>query len=177
MLTTGRLVVSPFVALAYLVLPLSQASALAAAIFAAASVTDFLDGHLARRYNLVSNFGKMLDPIADKTLVVIALLAIIANSGMNPWLIVPSVAIVFRELFISGLREHMSRSGADLGSTGMGKTKAAFQMAAIFLLLAAPAIPKLSEIVGLAGLALLWVAALLSVVSAVNYFRKALPHL
>ena len=119
----------------------------------------------------------MLDPIADKALVVIALLAIVATSGLDPWLVLPSTAIVFREIFIAGLRERMSDSSADLGATGIGKFKAGIQMAAIFLLLVAPAFSSYSERIEFVGLALLWLAALFSVVSAAMYFRKALPHL
>ena len=177
LLTTARLAVSPLVALVFLILPHSQASALAAAIFAAATITDFLDGFLARKFDLISNLGKVLDPIADKALVVIALLAIAANSGLDPWFLIPSTAIVFREIFIAGLREQMSSSSAELGTTGIGKTKAATQMAAIFMLLLAPALPGLAGSMEFIGLILLWTAAMLSAVSAANYFRKSLPHL
>ncbi|MDE0304359.1 MAG: CDP-diacylglycerol--glycerol-3-phosphate 3-phosphatidyltransferase [Albidovulum sp.] len=176
-LTTARLAVSPLLVLVFLILPYSQASVVAAAIFAAATITDFLDGFLARRFDLISNLGKVLDPIADKALVVIALLAVAANSGLDSWFLVPATAIVFREIFIAGLREQMSGSSVELGTTGIGKTKAATQMAAIFLLLLSPALSNYSVEVELIGLFLLWAAAILSVVSAVIYFRKTLPYL
>ena len=106
-LTVLRLMAAPDVALMFLYFHRPAVDWLALALFVSAAVTDFFDGYLARLWKQESKFGAMLDPIADKAMVVIALVIITGYSGMNPWLILPVTIILFREVFISGLREYL----------------------------------------------------------------------
>ncbi len=106
-LTVLRLLAAPGVALMFLYFHRPWADWFALTLFIVAAITDYFDGYLARLWKQESKFGTMLDPIADKAMVVIALLIITGYSGMNPWLILPATAILFREVFVSGLREYL----------------------------------------------------------------------
>jgi CDP-diacylglycerol--glycerol-3-phosphate 3-phosphatidyltransferase len=108
-LTFIRLLAAPGVAVMFLYFHRPWADWLALSLFVMAAITDWFDGYLARAWKQESKFGAMLDPIADKAMVVIALVIIAGYSGMNPWLILPVTAILFREVFVSGLRERGSR--------------------------------------------------------------------
>ena len=146
---------------------------LALILFAAAAITDWLDGYLARRSNIVSPLGRMLDPIADKMLVA-ALLVIFAFDGTFSWLdLIPALAILMREVLISGLREHLGNSNVVLNVTMLAKYKATIQLVAIGLLIAVPLVPGL----GLWAHLLFWVAGALTVWTGWDYFRTAWPHL
>ena len=96
---------------------------------------DFLDGYLARAWKQESKLGAMLDPIADKAMVVIALLVITGFSGMDPWILLPATVIIFREVFVSGLREFIGAAAGTLKVTKLAKWKTTAQMVAILLLL------------------------------------------
>ncbi len=133
-LTVFRLVAAPAVALAFVALPRPMADWAALALFLLAALTDWLDGHLARRWGQASRFGAMLDPIADKAMVLIAVTVVLALSGFSPWLVVPGTAILFREIAVSGLREYLG-PGAVLSVTRLAKWKTTAQLAAIGLLL------------------------------------------
>lgn len=100
-------------------------------LFVLAAITDWFDGYLARLWKQESKFGAMLDPIADKAMVVIAIMVISGYNGMNPWLILPATVILFREVFISGLREYLGASAGTLRVTQLAKWKTTAQMAAI----------------------------------------------
>ena len=106
-LTTLRLLAAPGTAVMFLYFNRPWADWFALVLFLGAAITDYFDGYLARLWKQESKFGAMLDPIADKAMVVIALLVITGFSGMNPWLLLPSTVIMFREVFISGLREFL----------------------------------------------------------------------
>ena len=110
--------------------------ALALALFLVASISDFLDGWMARRLQIVSKFGAMLDPIADTAMVVIALLVITGFSGMDPWILLPATMILFREVFVSGLREFLGAQASTLKVTKLAKWKTMAQMVAIAVLFA-----------------------------------------
>ena len=148
----------------------------AATLFGAAALTDWLDGYLARRWGQTTPFGAFLDPVADKLIVVTALLLLI-DSHSNLWLTLPAIVIVGREIVISALREWM----AEMNSRGvvavswLGRAKTTIQMVAIFLLLANPA--ELDRPWVLMGYALLYAAALLTLWSMVHYMRSAWPML
>ncbi|NCT11374.1 MAG: CDP-diacylglycerol--glycerol-3-phosphate 3-phosphatidyltransferase, partial [Rhodobacterales bacterium] len=165
-------------------------------LFIGAAVTDFFDGYLARLWKQESRFGAMLDPIADKAMVVIAIMVITGYSGMNPWLILPATLILFREVFVSGLREYLGARAALLQVTKLAKWKTTAQMVAIAVLFLGtglayleagrppragegdvPPGTSLAALATLAGLGLIWVAAALTVVTGWDYFRKALPIL
>jgi CDP-diacylglycerol--glycerol-3-phosphate 3-phosphatidyltransferase len=103
-------------------------------LFVSAAITDYFDGYLARLWKQESKFGAMLDPIADKAMVVIALLIITGYSSMNPWLILPATVILFREVFVGGLREFLGHKAGLLKVTKLAKWKTSAQMVAIAVL-------------------------------------------
>lgn len=209
-LTVLRLLAAPGLAVMFLYFHRPAADFLALALFLSAAITDFFDGYLARLWKQESKFGAMLDPIADKAMVAIALLVIVGYSGMSPWLILPATLILFREMFVSGLREFLGAASATLKVTRLAKWKTTVQMVAIAILFAASGFETLhlsyyrvldpsdydrqllqgpddwnrlwltaqaGWYTGLAGLALIWTAALLTAVTGWEYFRKALPFL
>jgi CDP-diacylglycerol--glycerol-3-phosphate 3-phosphatidyltransferase len=195
-LTVLRLLAAPGVAVMFLFVSRPAADFLALALFVGAAVTDWFDGHLARLWKQESRFGAMLDPIADKAMVVIAIMVITGYSGMNPWLILPATVIVFREVFVGGLREYLGHRAGLLKVTRVAKWKTTAQMVAIAVLflglglatLDVPLPPRVGRVglppgttwAGLAtwlGLLLIWIAAALTALTGWDYFRKALPHL
>jgi CDP-diacylglycerol--glycerol-3-phosphate 3-phosphatidyltransferase len=133
-LTVLRLLAAPGVAVMFLYFHRPWADWFALALFITAAVTDYFDGYLARLWKQESKFGAMLDPIADKAMVVIALVIITGYSGMNPWLILPVTIILFREVFVSGLREFLGAQAGLLKVTKLAKWKTTAQMVAIAVL-------------------------------------------
>ncbi|MGM0584322.1 MAG: CDP-diacylglycerol--glycerol-3-phosphate 3-phosphatidyltransferase [Pseudomonadota bacterium] len=185
--TIFRLVAAPGVALVFAVLPRPDADLAALVLFTAASVTDWLDGWLARRWDQITPFGRMLDPIADKAMVMTALAVLLMLSGPDPWVILPAAAILLREVAVSGLREFLA-GRVSVPVTVMAKWKTAAQMTAIALLLLAglnpgalpppapaPYIPDgAAEAARLAGLILLWLAGAMTLITGWDYFRRGL---
>jgi CDP-diacylglycerol--glycerol-3-phosphate 3-phosphatidyltransferase len=149
---------------------------LAAFVFILACVTDWLDGHLARRLNQSSRFGAFLDPVADKMLVTITLV-ILAASYPSPWYVIPAAIIVAREVMVSALREWMAEQRQrDVVAVGMaGKVKTTFQMIAIGVLLTTD--PRGPLLLWGGGYLLINVAAALTVWSLLTYLRSAWPLL
>jgi len=133
-LTFLRLLAAPGVAVMFLYFRRPWADWFALSLFISAAITDYFDGYLARLWKQESKFGAMLDPIADKAMVVIAIMVITGYSGMNPWLILPSTAILFREVFVSGLREYLGGKAGNLKVTKLAKWKTSAQMVAIAVL-------------------------------------------
>ncbi|WP_220747725.1 MULTISPECIES: CDP-diacylglycerol--glycerol-3-phosphate 3-phosphatidyltransferase [Jannaschia] len=133
-LTVLRLFAAPGVAVMFLFFARPWADWFALVLFVVAAVTDWFDGYLAREWNQESRFGAMLDPIADKAMVVIALLVITGFSGMNPWILLPATVILFREVFVSGLREFLGATSSTLAVTALAKWKTTAQMVAIAVL-------------------------------------------
>ena len=209
-LTVLRLLAAPGVAIMFLYFTRPWADWFALVLFVAAALTDFLDGYLARAWKQESKLGAMLDPIADKAMVIIALLVITGFSGMNPWILLPATLIMFREVFVSGLREFLGDTAGTLKVTNLAKWKTTMQMVAIAVLFSTGAFEHYfgmqsfgmdNEIIagvlsgdipdelGLIwkyngmiwswyiGISLLWVAAVLTVVTGWDYFRKAMPYL
>ncbi len=140
-------------------------------LFAICALTDFLDGYFARKWNLVSDFGRMLDPIADKLLVAGCLIAFMINFGPHWWFIAPSIAIIFRDIFISGTREHAANSNIILPPTKLAKWKTAAEMLAIFLFLLTFNTNENAHIFTHIGLGFLWLAACLSLYTGLHYIR------
>ncbi len=136
-LTFIRLVAAPGVAVMFLYFARPWADWFALVLFLGAAITDYFDGYLARLWRQESRIGAMLDPIADKAMVVIALLVITGYSGMDPWLILPATVILFREVFVSGLREFLGNTSKHLAVTKLAKWKTTAQMVAISVLFAA----------------------------------------
>ncbi len=210
LLTLLRLLAAPGVVVMFLYFHRPWADWFALVLFAGAAITDWFDGYLARSWQQETKLGAMLDPIADKAMVVIALLVITGFSGMNPWILLPATLIIFREVFVSGLREYLGDTAGTLKVTKLAKWKTTAQMVAIAILFARGAFEHYLGIssagmdtdsvdavlagqapdefglrwkaAGMAwaeviGLALLWVAALLTVVTGWDYFSKARPYL
>ena len=195
-LTVLRLLAAPGVAVMFLYFTRPWADFLALTLFVGAAITDYFDGYLARLWKQESRFGAMLDPIADKAMVVSAIFVITGYSGMNPWLILPATVIVFREIFVGGLREYLGSKTGTLKVTKLAKWKTTAQMVAIGVLflglglatLDVPLPPRVGRVglppgtswAGIAtwlGLFLIWVAAILTAVTGWDYFKKSLPFL
>ncbi|MEG7530247.1 MAG: CDP-diacylglycerol--glycerol-3-phosphate 3-phosphatidyltransferase [Hungatella sp.] len=135
----------------------------AAAIFIVASLTDLLDGKIARKYHLVTNFGKFMDPLADKLLVCSALICLIELGQLPAWMV---IVIISREFIISGFRLVASDNGIVIAASYWGKWKTVFQMVSVILL-----ILNLSPL-HLVTAACVWIALVLTVISLVDYLVK-----
>ncbi|MDU8912601.1 CDP-diacylglycerol--glycerol-3-phosphate 3-phosphatidyltransferase [Aestuariicoccus sp. MJ-SS9] len=135
-LTVLRLLAAPGVAVMFLYFHRPFADWCALLLFIAAAVTDWFDGYLARSWKQETKLGAMLDPIADKAMVVIALMVIVGYSSMSPWLVLPATFILFREVFVSGLREYLGDTAGTLKVTPLAKWKTTTQMIAISVLFA-----------------------------------------
>lgn len=133
-LTLLRLVAAPGVAVMFLYFTRPYADWFALLLFITAAVTDWFDGYLARAWKQETKLGTMLDPIADKAMVVIALMVIIGFSSWSPWLVLPATVILFREVFVSGLREFLGDVSGTLKVTKLAKWKTTLQMVAIAVL-------------------------------------------
>lgn len=169
-LTVFRVLAAPLIALVFAFFDKPVAGWLAFVLFVTAALTDFLDGWVARRWEQVSEMGKMLDPIADKAMVVVALAALTGLIGLNFWYILPAAAILVREVLVSGLREYLG--DVKLPVTELAKWKTLVQMFAIgALLLFQPGGPVWGVGMILA-IVLLWIAAGLTVITGWDYFSK-----
>ncbi len=132
-------------------------------IFIVASLTDLLDGKIARKYNLVTNFGKFMDPLADKLLVCSALICLIELNQLPAWMV---IIIISREFIISGFRLVASDNGVVIAASYWGKFKTTFQMfAVILLILDMPALSVLTTL-------FVWAAFALTLISLVDYIAK-----
>ena len=162
-LTIFRVILIPFFIIALLVPGIPAGNWIALAIFIVASLTDLLDGKIARKYNLVTNFGKFMDPLADKLLVCSALICLVELSRIPSWMV---VIIIAREFTISGFRLIAADNGVVIAASYCGKFKTTFQMIAVCLMIAN--IPVLS----LLTTVITWIAVILTVVSLVDYLVK-----
>ena len=162
-LTIFRVILIPF----FVVLLLFDITAydkwIALAIFIIASLTDFLDGHIARKYNLVTNFGKFMDPLADKLLVCSAMICLVELARIPAWVV---IIIIAREFIISGFRLVASVNGGVIAASYWGEFKTVFQMLMICLMIAD------LEPLTLVTQIIMWVALALTVVSLVDYLMK-----
>ncbi len=142
------------------------------ALFVLLSLTDKLDGYLARSRNEVTTFGKFLDPIADKLVVVVALCFLLERGAVSSWVL---LVIVAREFLVSGLRMVVASAGTVIAASPLGKGKTAVTMVAISALLLAMALPEGSAAwaIGVLGQVLMVVAVILTAWSGVDYFVKA----
>lgn len=174
LLTLLRVLLIPvFILLFYL--PFEWSYLAASAVFAVASLTDWLDGYLARRWEQSTPFGAFLDPVADKLMVAVALVMLVEEHA-SFWLTLPAVIIIGREIVVSALREWMAELGAraQVAVSNLGKWKTTAQMVALVILIANP--PQVSVYVVL-GYLLLIVAAVLTLWSMAQYLLAAWPHL
>lgn len=147
-----------------------------AAVFSLAAITDWLDGYIARKYDQSTAFGAFLDPVADKLMVVVALVLLV-ESHASPWFAVPAAVIVGREIVVSALREWMAELGAraSVAVSNLGKVKTTFQMTAIIVLLMFP--PVKGSFFTALGYVCLYIAAILTLWSMFIYLKAAWPYL
>ena len=162
-LTMFRVILIPFFVLFMLVDITTVDKWIALAIFIVASLTDLLDGKIARKYNLVTNFGKFMDPRADKLLVCSALICLVELAKLPAWMV---IVIIAREFIISGFRLIASDNGVVIAASYWGKFKTTFQMVMICLLIADIAA------IGIITNVIVWIALILTVVSLIDYLVK-----
>lgn len=163
-LTILRMImIIPFVV--FMLVPIGGGAAkwIALALFVVASLTDLLDGKIARKYNLVTTFGKFMDPLADKLLVCAALICLVETGKIPSWVV---IIIISREFIISGFRLVASDKGVVIAASYWGKFKTTFQMVMIVLMIAdIPALTLVTSIV-------MWIALILTVISLADYLIK-----
>jgi len=189
-ITILRILLVPVFAVAF-VMPGDGARIVAFLVFVVAGVSDWLDGFAARKLNAGSDFGRMLDPIADKVLVAVALMMLVAEGGISQFnltsglhsllRLVPALIILSREILVSGLREFLAGTRVSVPVTAIAKFKTAVQMIAIGAMILTPIVAKDNGIPSLTyafiAYVLLWVAAALTVYTGVVYFRNGMAHL
>ena len=164
-LTILRVLLIPFFVIVMLTPAVPYHNYIAVAIFIIASLTDLADGKIARKYNLVTNFGKFMDPLADKLLVCSALICLVATEQLAAWMV---IVIISREFIISGFRLVAADNGVVIAASYWGKFKTVFQMLMIIVLIFNfPG--KFFEVL---GLILTWVALLLTIISLCDYLIK-----
>ena len=175
LLTISRIVVIPVIFLA-IYIHSALWSIFAGVLFVLASITDYLDGYFARSRNQNSVLGRLLDPIADKLLVVSALLIIVANRMVAPITYIPVIIIMCREVLVSGLREFLAEFRVGMPVTRLAKWKTGFQMTAISMILLQH-LYIIGEVVGIVGEILLWIAGILTFITGYQYFEKCLDYI
>lgn len=162
-LTMFRVILIPFF-IVFLLVPITPVDKwIALGIFIVASLTDLLDGHIARKYNLVTNFGKFMDPLADKLLVCSALICLIELDRIPSWMV---IIIIAREFVISGFRTIAADNGVVIAASYWGKFKTTFQMIAVCLMIAD--IATLNLVTNIVT----WIAVILTVISLIDYLIK-----
>jgi len=175
LLTLFRIVVTPLFFILFYYFPTKVFSLLASVLFALASLTDFLDGYIARRWNLETSLGKFLDPLADKLLVAVALIMLIPLGRVPPWMV---AVIIGREILVTGLRVVAITEGLVIAASKLGKYKTVFQIVSVTCLLLHYEYPLFIDSPYLlinfhqVGMGLLWVALAITVWSGIDYFRK-----
>lgn len=165
-LTLFRVVLIPFFVF-FLLAPFFEGygNYIAVAIFIVASLTDFLDGKIARKYNLVTNFGKFMDPLADKLLVCSAMICLISTGQLPAWIV---IIIISREFIISGFRLIASDNGVVIAASYWGKFKTTFQMLMVIVLILNIKHPVFEVI----GTVLIYVSLALTIISLIDYIIK-----
>jgi cardiolipin synthase len=148
----------------------------ACALFSAAAVTDWLDGHMARRWEQQSEIGRFLDPIADKLLVSATLFMLTAFGRLSAEAVLPALVILCREILVSGLREYLAELRVGMPVSRLAKWKTLIQMVAIGFLIVGDAGPGFMPVTAI-GETLLWVAALLTLVTGYDYLQSGLRHM
>ena len=161
-LTMGRMIAVPFFIAAYLL----GWHIAALALFCAASITDALDGHIARKRGLVTNFGKIMDPLADKILVYSALCLFIESGLISAWML---IIILAREFVVAGMRTVAASEGRVLAAGMSGKIKTVLQMAAVILFLLGLSVTKYGDTIILAAKIVFWASLAMTVYSGTEY--------
>jgi len=171
-LTLSRIVVIPvFVLFFYIEGHFSQQ--VAAWLFAAASITDFIDGWLARKWKVQSKLGRFLDPIADKLLVATAIIMLVKIDRAD---VIPAILILCREILVSGLREFLAELNVSVPVSRLAKVKTGVQMVALFSLILTSDLGD-KDIYVLLGRAALWIASVLTIITGYAYLKAGLKHM
>ena len=175
LLTLSRILAIPVV-VATFYLDGASARWFCCALFSAAGITDWLDGHMARRWEQQSEIGRFLDPIADKLLVSATLFMLTATGRLPTYALLPALVILCREILVSGLREYLAGLRVRVPVSRLAKWKTLIQMIAIgWLIVGDPGWHVLP--VAAIGAALLWLAAILTLVTGYDYLRAGLSHI
>jgi cardiolipin synthase len=148
----------------------------ACVLFSAAGFTDWLDGHVARRWHQQSELGRFLDPIADKLLVSAVLFMLTTFGRLSAGAVFPALVILCREILVSGLREYLAGLRVGMPVSRLAKWKTTIQMIAMGFLIVGDAGPRLLPVSAI-GETLLWIAALLTLVTGYDYLQAGLPHI
>lgn len=175
LLTVSRIVAIPVVVASFYVSG-DPARWFACALFSAAAVTDWLDGHVARRWQQQSEIGRFLDPIADKLLVAATLFMLTAFGRLSNGAILPALVILCREILVSGLREYLAGLRVGMPVSRLARWKTVLQMVAIGFLIVGDAGPAFLPVPAI-GETLLWIAALLTLVTGYDYLSAGLRHM
>ncbi len=175
LLTLSRILAIPVVIATFYV-PGDYARWFACALFSAAGVTDWLDGHMARRWEQQSEIGRFLDPIADKLLVSATLFMLTAFGRLSAEALLPALVILCREILVSGLREYLAGLRVGMPVSRLAKWKTVIQMVAIGVLIVGDAGPGFVPVTAI-GETLLWIAAILTLVTGYDYLQAGLRHM
>jgi cardiolipin synthase len=175
LLTLARIAAVPLV-VAMFYCPTPSAPYIACGLFTVAGITDWLDGHLARRWEQQSELGRFLDPIADKLLVAAVLFMLVAKDRISSVTILPALVILMREILVSGLREHLAGLRVSVPVSWLAKWKTGIQMVAIGVLLVGDYGPSAIPVRAI-GEILLWLAAALTIRTGYDYLRAGLIHI
>src|SRR5215469_4394808 len=174
LLTLSRILAMPLV-VATFYLPMPSGPWVGCAIFTIAGITDWLDGQLARAWHQQSEWGRFLDPIADKLLVSGILLMLTATQRISAPAVLPALVILSREILVSGLREHLAGMRVKMPVSSLAKWKTAIQMVAIGVLLIGDAGPDFLH-AKMLGEALLWIAAAFTLITGYQYLAAGIAH-
>lgn len=174
-LTLSRIMIIPLMVATFFV-DSNAVRWFACVLYAAACITDFFDGYLARRTKQISRFGRFLDPIADKLLVAAVLLMLVGFGRLTLWAYLPALIILLREIMVSGLREFLAELRIGLPVTRLAKFKTASQMIALGFLIVGSAAPWWipARVIGEAAL---WISAVLTLITGYDYLRAGLRYM
>lgn len=175
-ITIFRVLAAPIVAVLLCQPHGTELTAFILALYCLAAISDFFDGWLARKLQVVSALGRMLDPIADKLLVAGCIIALAATRDDGSWFLLPALMIIMREFLVAGLREFLADTKLVVPVSLLAKWKTAVQLIAIAVLIGAPLAQDASTI-GIVGLSLFWLSAIMTVKTGYDYFKAAMPYL
>ena len=178
-LTIGRIIIVPFFVFAFY-LPGFYGDIIPFVLFIIASFTDFLDGLLARMFKEESQLGELLDPIADKIIIVAALILLVMNNTSKNYEVIAAIIILTREILVSGLREFLAKEKIKLPVSNLAKLKTFLQMFSIAILLTGETGNKIINFqdynAQTIGVILLWLSAFLTLYTGYEYLRKGIDH-